>query len=335
MRFKRRIIALSLALAGIVVIGTFGFVILDGRSVFEGFYFTITTLTTIGYGELWHMSQAARIFNSVLIVVGVVTAFALIGTLTQSLLEAELKGVGQRRMERRLGKLDNHYIVCGLGRVGSSVVKELESRGAHYAVIEKDPERVRWVIERDALLVVGDASKEATLRQARIEKARGLVAALGDDAQNIYLTLAARALNSSLQIIARASDAEAEKALRRAGADLVVSPYSYSGLRIAQALLQPNVLDFLDTVTGSFASNVHLMIEEVCLRAGSPLVGCTLEQSAIRQKLGIMVLATKKADGQMRFNPPFDASLEAGDYLIAMGAPDDLKRLEEMASRQK
>jgi len=332
MRLRRRIVALVLALAGIFIVGTLGFVLIEGRSVFEGFYFTLTTLTTIGYGELWGLSRAGRIFNSILILVGVVTSFALIGTLTQTLIETELEGVGRKRMERRIGKLENHYIVCGVGRVGRSVAQELESRGAVYAIIEKDPERVRWAIERDALLVVGDASREATLRQARIDKARGLVAALGDDAQNIYVTLAARALNPSLQIISRASDAQAEKALRRAGADMVVSPYYYSGLRIAQGLLQPNVLDFLDTVSGSFASGVRLMIEEICVRAGSPLVGQTLEQSAIRPKLGIMVLATKKADGQMRFNPPFDASLGAGDYLIAMGERDSLKKLEQMAS---
>jgi voltage-gated potassium channel len=332
MRLKRRIIALSAALAAIVAVGTFGFVIIDGRPVFEGFYFTITTLTTIGYGELWKMSRAARMFNSGLIVVGVVLLFALLGTLTEALIEAELKGAGRRRMEKRLGRLENHYIVCGVGRVGSSVVRELESRGAPHVIIEKDPERVRWAVERDALLVVGDASKEATLRQARIEASRGLVAALGDDAQNIYVTLAARALNPSLQIVARASDAEAEHALRRAGADLVVSPYSYSGLRIAQALLQPHVLDFLDTVTGSFASGVQLMIEEIRVRPGSPLAGQTLEQSGIRQKLGIMILAMKKPDGKMGFNPPFDASPAAGDYLIAMGEKEKLKSLEQLAS---
>ncbi len=334
MRLKRRIILLSIALAAIVATGTVGFVLIEGRSVFEGFYMTLTTLTTIGYGELWRFSHAGRVFNSVLIVVGVLTSFALIGTLTQALIESELtEGVAKKRMERSLGKLKDHYILCGVGRVGRSVVGELERQGAAFVIVENAPDRVKWAIDRDALLVVGDATKEATLRQARIEKARGLVAAVTGDADNIYITLTARELNPGLQIIARASEEEAEKSLRRAGADIVISPYTYSGHRIAQALLRPNVLDFLDTVTGTFASGaLRLLIEEVCVAGSSPLVGQTLEQSGIRQKLGIMVLAVKKTGGKMGFNPPSDAFIEAGDYLIAMGESDSLKKLEEMAA---
>lgn len=335
MRLKRRVIALSVALAGILAAGTLGFVVIEGRSAFEGFYFTLTTLTTIGYGELWKFSRAGRIFNTALILVGVTTLFALIGTLTQALIEIELtEGVGRRRMERRLGKLEGHYIICGVGRVGRSVVEELDRRHAPYAIIENTPERMKWAVERDALLVVGDASKEAALRHARIESAKGLVAVVGGDAENIYITLAARALNPKLQIIARASDEEAEKALLRAGADTVVSPYSYSGHRIAQALLQPNVVDFLDTVTGTFETGgLRLVIEEVRVASGSPLVGQTLEQSNIRSSLGIMILATRKMDGKMSFNPPSDASLAAGDYLIAMGESANLKKLEQLAGK--
>lgn len=334
MRLKRRIVLLSMTLALIVTAGTGGFVLIEKRSVFEGFYMTLTTLTTIGYGELWPFSRAGRVFNAGLIVVGVVTVFALIGTLTQALIESELtEGVGHKRMERALGKLKDHYIVCGVGRVGRSVVSELERGGASFAIVENAPDRVKWAIDRDALVVLGDATKEATLRQAGIEKARGLVAAVAGDAENIYITLTARGLNPKLKIVARASEEEAEKTLRRAGADVVISPYTYSGHRIGQALLRPNVLDFLDTVTGTFASGaLPLLMEEVRISGGSPLVGQTLEQSGMRQKLGIMILAVKKANGRFGFNPPSDASIEAGDYLIAMGEKDNLKKLEEMAA---
>ncbi len=333
MRLKRRIVLLSITLALIAVAGTAGFVLIEKRSVFEGFYMTLTTLTTIGYGELWAFSRAGRIFNTALIVVGVVTVFALIGTLTQALIESELtEGVGHKRMERALGKLKGHYIVCGVGRVGRSVVCELERSGAAFAIVDSGRDRVKWAIDRDALVVVGDATKEATLRQAGIERARGLVAAVTGDAENIYITLTARGLNPALKIIARASEEEAEKTLHRAGADVVISPYSYSGHRIAQALLRPNVLDFLDTVTGTFASGaLPLLMEEVCVAGGSSLVGQTLEQSGMRQKLGVMILAVKKANGRMGFNPPSDAAIEAGDYLIAMGEKESLKKLEEMA----
>ena len=333
MRLKRRIILLSGALGGVLLAGTVGFVLLEGRTAFEGFYFTLTTLTTIGYGELWSLSLAGRVFNTVLIIIGVVVLFAFIGTLTQALIEEELDaGVQRRRMERKLGKLQDHYIVCGVGRVGRSVISELERRQAPHAIIESVPERVKWALERNALVVVGDATKEAVLRQAQIERARGLVAAVAGDAQNIYITLNARALNPNIQIIARASEEEAETSLRRAGADIVISPYSYSGHRIAQALLQPNVLDFLDSVTTFESGNLgSLIIEEVRLSGGSPLVGQTLEQSAIRQKLGVMILAMKKVDARMGFNPPPDAQMEAGDFLIAMGERDSLKKLEEIA----
>jgi len=333
MRLKRRIILLSGALGGVLLAGTAGFMVLEGWTAFEGFYFTLTTLTTIGYGELWGLSTAGRVFNTALIIVGVVALFALIGTLTQALIEEELDaGVQRRRMERKLSKLQDHYIVCGVGRVGRSVISELERRQAPHAIIESVPERVKWALERNALVVVGDATKEAVLRQAQIERARGLVAAVAGDAQNIYITLNARALNPNIQIIARASEEEAATSLRRAGADIVISPYAYSGHRIAQALLQPNVLDFLDSVTTFESGNLgSLIIEEVRLSGGSPLVGQTLEHSAIRQKLGVMILAMKKVDGRMGFNPPPDARMEAGDFLIAMGERDSLKELEEIA----
>lgn len=333
MHLKRRVIALLLGLVAIIATGTTGFVLIEGRSAFEGFYMTLTTLTTIGYGELWDFSRAGRIFNTVLIVIGVLTSLTLIGTLTQLLIEAELADVlGRRRMERTLGKLQDHYIICGIGRVGRSVIMELERRGAPYAVVESSLETAKWAVDRDALLVVGDATRESTLRRARIEKARGLVAAVAGDAENIYITLTARELNPGIKIIARASEEEAEKSLRRAGADVVVSPYSYSGHRIAQALLRPHVLDFLDTVTGAFVSgDLRLFIEEVRVAPASTLVGQTLEQSGIRQKFGVMVLAVKKTDGKMGFNPPSDALIEAGDYLIAMGESENLKKLEEVA----
>ncbi len=333
MRLKRRILVLSAAVALLFVVGTTGFVLIDGQPVFVAFYMTLITLVGIGYGELWQFSRAARIFNTGLILVGVVTAFALIGTLTQALIESELtEGQGRRKMERSLGKLRDHFIVCGVGRVGRSVVRELELSGAPYAIVERSAERVRWAIDRDALVVIGDATKEATLRQARIENAKGLVAAVAGDADNMYITLTARELNPRLQIVTRAADEDAEKSLHRAGADIVISPYSYTGHRIAQALLRPNVLDFLDTVTGTFASGkLRLLVEEVQVNRNSPLAGHTLEQSGIRQKLGILVLALKKTGGSMEFNPASDAVIEADDYLIAMGDSGSLKRLEGMA----
>ncbi len=238
MRLHRRLVLLAVLLVIVVAAGTLGFVVLEGWSWFDGFYMTITTLTTIG-GEVQPLDRPGRIFNIVLILVGFTTLFALLGTLTQALIELELGAYfGQRRMEREISKLRNHFVVCGLGRVGSSVVRELRAEGATFVVIERDRERAQWAVGEELLLVEGDATREEVLRRAGIERARGLVAALAGDAENLYIVLAARELNPGLKIVARAAEEEAQKTMRRAGADLIISPYSYAGQRLAQALLR-------------------------------------------------------------------------------------------------
>ena len=335
MRLRRRLILLTLLLLLVVAVGTAGFHWIEGWPVFDGLYMTIVTLTTIGYREVHELSTRGHVFNIGLIVVGFTTLFALLGTLTQWLIETELGTYfGQRRMERQISKLKDHYVVCGVGRVGRAVAREFEAARAPFVVIEREQERLRWVLDRDALLVVGDATHEEALRQAGVERARGLVAAVAGDAENLYIVLTARQLNPGLKIVARAAEEEAEKALRRAGADLIISPYTFTGHRIAQALLRPNVVDFLDTLMGPLTgSELKLQIEEVRVGERSPLAGRTLEEAQVRQRLGIIVLAVKKpAGGSMGFNPPPDARIDPGDFLIAMGESDNLKKLEGMCA---
>lgn len=239
MRLYRRLALLAVLLLLVVAAGTVGFVALEGWSWFDGFYMTITTLTTIG-GEVHPLGRTGRLFNVALILLGFTTLFALLGTLTQALIEFELGSYfGQLRMEREISKLKNHFIVCGIGRVGSSVAREFRAEGASFVVIERDRERAQWALSEDLLLVEGDATREEVLRRAGIQRARGLVAALAGDAENLYIVLAARELNPSLKIVARAAEEEAQKTMRRAGADLIISPYSYAGQRLAQALLRP------------------------------------------------------------------------------------------------
>ena len=327
MRLQRRIVMLVIVLLIALTGGTLGFVWIEGWPVFDGLYMTVITLTTIGYAEIHPLSTAGRIFNLCLIAVGITTVFALIGTLTQALIEFELGVFKGRRMERKLSKIRDHYIICGVGRVGRAVAKELDAAAVSYVIIESEETRVKWALDRDVLLVVGDATREEVLKRAAVEHARGLVAAVSGDAQNIYITLTARELNPEMKIVARAGEEEAEKSLRRAGADLIISPYSYTGQRIAQALLRPNVVSFLDTLV---AREMNVNIEELKVGERSTLAGMTLKEADIRKSLGVIILALKREGRAMAFNPPSDERLAGGDYLIAVGQNASLKKLESL-----
>src|SRR6201993_1960605 len=320
---------IGFALALVIIAGTAGFHFIEGWSWFDGFYMVVTTLTTIGYQETHPLSQAGRIFNLALIVSGVSLVFLGIGALTQALLEFELRSFfGRRKMERQIDRLTDHYIICGAGRVGRSAARELARRPAAFVIIDNnDAKAARYA--QDWLLLVGDATKEQTLREAHIERARGLVAATTTDATNLYIILTARGLNPKLKIIARASEEDAEKHLLTAGADAIVSPYSFAGQRIAQSFLRPHVVSFLDTATTHLG--MDLEIGEIPVTPASSFAGKTLESSRIRQDRGVIVLAIKRQKG-MRFNPSPDERIEPDDCLIAMGEPAQLRQLEQTAS---
>lgn len=319
-----------LALLILIFIGVAGFHYLEGWTWFEGFYMVLTTITTIGYGEVHPLSHVGRIFNTFIIIGGVALLLLFFGGATEALLEFELQSVfGRRRMEREISRLSGHFIICGAGRVGRSVARELARKPEPFVVIDNNEAKLQRYAGEGWLTLAGDATDEKVLRQARIEHARGLVAATTTDAINIYIILTARSLNAKLQIIARASEEDAEKHLLTAGANSVVLPYSFAGYRIAQTFMRPNVVDFFDTAMNQ---QKPLEIEEVLVSSGSRLAGKTLEGSRIRQEMGIIVLAMKGENAQMRFNPAPDEMIHAGDHLIAMGEPDGLRRLENSAS---
>ena len=320
---------IGFALLLVVVIGTAGFHFIEHWPWFDGLYMVVTTLTTIGYQEVHPLSHAGRIFNVFVIVAGVSLVFLGIGSLTQALLEFELNSVlGRRKMEREIERLTDHYIICGAGRVGRSAARELARKPAPFVIIESNAEKAARFAEWPML--VGDATKEQILRDAHIERAQGLVAATTTDATNLYIILTARGLNPKLTIIARASEEDAEKHLLTAGADSIVSPYSFAGQRIAQSFLRPHVVSFLDTATTHLG--IDLEIGEVCVRADSSFAGKTIESSRIRQERGVIILAIKREQG-MHFNPAPDDRIEPGDFLIAMGEPSQLRQLEQMAGQ--
>jgi voltage-gated potassium channel len=270
-------------------------------------------------------------FTMGVIVAGVGLVYFAIGTMTFALLEFEFdKTFGRRKMLRDIDKLSGHYIICGAGRVGLSAAQELASRPVPFVVIEAEHTGVEH-LDREWLVLEGDATKEALLRQAHVERAIGLVAATTTDATNIYIVLTARGLNPKLKIIARASEEAAGKHLIKAGADNVVSPYTFAGHRIAQSFLRPNVVDFLDI---AISRQVHeeMIIEEILIDQKSRLHGATVGTSNIHRELGIMILAIKHANGNPGFNPTADQKISAGDCLIVMGPAVKMSKLETIAS---
>ncbi len=328
MKAIRNLKLVAIALLALFAAGTVGFHWIEGWSWFDSFYMVLITVTTIGYTEVHALSQSGRIFNVFVIVAGVGLVFLLIGVVAQALLEFELTHFfGRRRMEREIDRLSGHFIICGAGRVGRSAAREFASRDASFVILESEITKLE-LLPADWLMIRGDATHEATLREAHIERARGLVAATTTDATNIYIVLTARGLNPQLKIIARASEEDAEKHLKTAGADSVISPYHFAGHRIAQSFLRPHVLDFIDSATARIG--VDLEIAEIEVAAGSRYVGQTFRTSKMRSDTGIIVLAIKR-DETMRFNPASDDRIEAGDTLIAMGEPAGLRKLEESA----
>ena len=329
MRILTNLRIVLLALVVVILIGTVGFHFIEGWPWFDGLYMVITTLSTIGYQEVHPLSHAGRIFNIFVILAGVSLVLVTVGALTQALLEFELQSFfGRRRMERKIGRLSDHYIICGAGRVGRSAARELARKPVPFLLIEQSEAKAQRYASENWLLMVGDATQEQTLRDAQIERARGLVAATTTDATNLYIVLTARALNAKLKIVVRASEEDAEKHLLTAGADSVVSPYAFAGQRIAQSFLRPHVVSFLDTATTHLG--VDLEIGEVYVGPSSRFAGTTIEGSRIRQDRGVIILAIKREKG-MRFNLAPDERIEPGDFLIAMGEPRELRQLEQLA----
>lgn len=326
---KRLRIALVL-IAVVLLSGTTGFRLIEGWPWFDGLYMTLITMTTIGYGETHPLSPAGRVFNAFLIIAAVTSGGFLVASVTHAMVEFEFsKFLGRKRMERELASLREHYIICGAGRVGRTVAKELRARGIPFAVVERDPERAQWAVDQKVPVVIGTGFSEDTLRQARIENAKGLVAAVTSDPDNLYIVLTASGLKPELQIIARASEEEAIPKLLRAGASQVLSPYHFVGHRIVQLLLRPNVLDFIDTAIGT--ERLDIQIEEVQIPRGSRLAGKSLAAADIRQATGVLVLALKRLDGRLEFNPAPDTVIEGGDCLIGIGSSDHLEKLESLA----
>ncbi len=323
----RRLAMILAALALTIGGGTVGFVVIEHYPVFDAFYMTLITITTVGYGELHTLSHAGRVFNSFLILFGVITLLLAVGAMTQTVIELELNQFfGKRRVKSMIEKLHGHIILCGYGRVGVGAAEELTQAGAKFVVVDSDDDRVERAIKAGLLAVAADANRDETLRDLGIDRAVGLIATLGTDADNLFLILSAKNLNSRLHMSARVSAEASQEKLRRAGADFVFAPYNSTGHRMAQALLKPHVQQFLDFTTQNVGLDAG--IEQMRISARCQFDGQSLTDLQTRGELGVIVLAIRKGSGEMLFNPPADSRIASGDHLIVMGRPDGLRNLE-------
>jgi len=320
--------------AALLFCGTLGFRITEGWSWFECLYCTLMTVSTVGAGPENELSKAGREFNVVILIFGLGVMGFAISSFARWVVESEfIKRFGRRRMEKEMAALKDHFIVCGLGRVGRRVALEIAQRGIPLVAIEKDANRAEWASKQDIPVLVGDAASETVLHQAGIESAQGLASAVTSDAQNVYITLTARGIRRDLPIIARASEEDAESKLMRAGATTVISPYAYAGQRIARMLIRPNVQNFIDLAMSSPGGiGPDLQIEEIKVENHSKLAGSTLYPGELRDRFGILLLAIRHPDGRLEFNPVSDRSVAIGDCLIVMGDSPKLKDLEALTA---
>ena len=321
------------AFAAIVVslgFGTLGFKLLTEWTWFESFYFTLITITTIGYSEPADLTEHGRYFGTLLIVVGVGTLGYALSAAVQSVVSLEMiSSLGKRRLMKELQDLRDHYIVCGGGRVGRRIAQEIADRGLDCVLIESVDRTESF--ESDGYRVLnGDATNEEILKSAGIERANGIVCAVSSDPENLYITLTARDLNREIYIVARANEESAIPRLTRAGADKVVSPVISGSRQMAQMLLKPAVADFIEFA--SMADKLDLELDQIEIEPGSDLVDSTVGDGAIGSTHDIIVIAVQGTRGNVVFNPGSKRVLASGDVLIVMGKRDNLKRLHETAN---
>ena len=322
---------LAIALFAFVLVGgTVGYVAIERWSPWDAFYMTVITVTTVGYREVHDLSRAGQVFTTVLAVTGVGAAFYTFSLLLAAVVQGGLhRRLRARRLMHMIDELTNHFILCGSGRIGSMIADEFRRQGVPFVVIERDPERAKEVLERGDLAVEADASREEVLKRVGIDRARGLIAAVGTDAENVYTVLTARVMRPDLFIVGRADSEDAGRKLTRAGADRVVSPYQIGARQLAQTALRPAVVDFVQLATS--AESLELAMEQIRIDTGSSLAGQSLIEANLRQRFGVIVVSIQRGGGKMEFNPSPDAAMLEGDQLIVLGRPESLRELESVA----
>ena len=323
---RARMRLILLAVLGVITLGTVVFHLLEGWSILDSLYVTAQTLTTVGFGDLAPATKAGRLFAIVFMLAGVGVVLYALTTTVQSIVHSELFSTYGR--SRKMSNMRDHFIICGAGRVGSHLVRNLTSTNETFLVIETDSAKVEALSDLGIPVLARDATLEESLREAGVEYARGLAACLPDDADNVYVVLTARDLNPDIHIVARAAEEQAESKLIRAGANRVVAPTIIGGHRMAMALTKPAVGDFIDSVT---ANDLELGFEQLEVEHVSSLVGRKLSETVIRSELNIVIVSIRRSDGKVLFNPSGEARIQGGDMLIAIGHPESLAKLTALA----
>lgn len=310
--------------------GTVGYMLIEDWSTFEALYMTVITLATVGFSEVHTLSLEGRVFTILLIIFGAGTIAYTIGTLIQFMVEGQLRSVlGRKKVEKQISMIKSHYIVCGYGRIGRLICRDFQAKPVPFIIVEQDAAICDMLDQQGLLYIQGDATRDEVLLQAGIQKAKGLITAVTSDSANVFITLTARGLNPALFILARASEESSELKLTRAGANKVISPYIIGASRMANAILRPSVVEFIDIATGG--ENLELQIEEIRIAPGSDLAGKALIDSGIRKNLGIIIVGINKGDSHPVFNPAPETRIEAGDVLITLGKPPAIKDMEAIA----
>jgi voltage-gated potassium channel len=325
----RRIWTASLMLMIILVFGTVGFMLIENGGFVESLYMTVITIAAVGYDEVIPLSAGGRIFTIFLIFIGVGFVLFLFREITEVVVEGGLrKTLGRMKMKKSVARLKGHFIVCGFGRIGKVICRILSENNRPFVVIEKNPHKIKAINEKGFLVLGGEASDDQILEEAGIKNAKALIAVVSSDADTVYITLSARGIRPDLFIMARSSgDEGAETKLLRAGADKVISPYFIGATRMAQQLVRPTVIDFLDLAVGG--GQLGLRLEEMEVSESSSFVGKALMDSGLRKNYDLIVVAIKGIHGEMKFNPLPGTVINALDTLVLLGNHDHIKLLEK------
>lgn len=326
---RRRIVLAALAILVAITIGSVGFYFLEGLPLLTSIYMSVQTVTTVGYGDHTPTTTAGRAFATVFMLIGAGVVLYSLTVMAQTAMQTQLlDALGARRQRKEMENLSNHYIVCGAGRVGRRIIRNLQRQGLPFVVIETDPERITGLTNHSPCIITGDATSEENLLAAGVERAHGLAACLPDDADNVYTVLTARGLNPDLHIVARAVEEQAESNLIRAGANRVVSPTIIGSQSMARALLKPAIADFMDSIV---AESLDLVFEEVTINDHSPLIGKTFKDNALFNYQSVIVVARRRRGSELEFQPRRDSTMEEGDLLIVVGKADSVKQLVEIS----